>query len=554
MSSVNCFEIPLVELRPHGSCEMSRETSVENLIAELNSVSPYPDSPRSVELIETHISWVFLTDRYVYKVKKPVAFDFLDFSTLAAREQACRDELRLNRRLAGDVYLDVVPITHDQRGVRVGDGGAVDSGEAIDWAVKMRRLPADRALDRVLKEGKLTESHVHSLEDVLISFYKQLPSVEMLPERYLQRLENHIRDNRRELLQLDAVSDVRVRRIHAAQLRLLRLNERMFRQRVKDGRIVEGHGDLRPEHVYLTSPPAIIDCIEFSQELRQIDVADELSFLAMECDVLDAGDLGQRLVKTYQRRCGDALPAELLSFYKCYRACVRAKVLLLRSQQLESDERDRLVRDAVQYLELADRYALQLGPPHVLVVGGLMGTGKSTVAQAVAEAMGSEYLQTDAVRRELFGDGQSQQDYGQGHYAPHARQAVYQEMHRQAEFLLRRGLSVVLDGTYLKNDQRRSAVQLANSSGAAPLVVLCRCDDAIVMKRLALRSRAGQSLSDGRPELYLHQKKDLEALPQDLPAAEIDTSAAINEVLPQILQSLAASLAETMEKSDNSSF
>ena len=311
----------------------------------------YAERPAGVTLVETHISWVFLTDRYAYKLKKPVHFEFLDFSTLAARRVACEQEVRLNRRLAPDVYLGLAAVERDSGGnftlvepepaARSSDSGAVASnGEPVsDWLVKMRRLPVNRTLAELVRAGQLGCADTERLIACLTDFYRRAAPLPLEPQPYRAALERHVRANRAELLNCENVepeqttcglSPSAVRRIHAAQLQLLMLRPELFDVRVRAGRIVDGHGDLRPEHIYLLPEPAIIDCLEFSDELRHADVADELSFLAEECDFIGAGELGRRLAGQVLARLGDQPPAELLAFYRSYRACVRAKVAALR--------------------------------------------------------------------------------------------------------------------------------------------------------------------------------------------------------------------------------
>ena len=298
-------------------------------IAEwLKRPGTYKEPVSRVALKETHISWVFLTDRFVYKLKKPVRFDFLDFRSVEARHEACQAELRLNQRLARGVYLGVVPICADASGRLSLDG----SGQIVDWVVKMRRLPADRMLDELIRNGRLTHEEAMRLAGTLASFYHGLSPVTMGASDYRQSIERHVRANREELLKpLHRLPASLIKRVHAAQLRFLQLQGGQFEDRVCDGRIVEGHGDLRPEHICLDGIPAIFDCIEFNEDFRRLDVVDELGFLAMECDLLGADRIGAQIVDAYRSACHDQFSDELWSFYKCYRACVRAKVAVLRA-------------------------------------------------------------------------------------------------------------------------------------------------------------------------------------------------------------------------------
>ncbi|HVU87971.1 MAG TPA: hypothetical protein VHD36_11670, partial [Pirellulales bacterium] len=349
------------------------------LRAMLADPASYPEAPRKVEVIETHISCVFLTEMVVYKLKKPVRFEFVDFSTAEARRHACEEEVRLNRRLARDTYLGVVPIMRDATG-RLALGG---DGEAVDWVVAMRRLPAERMLDMRMRDGSVTESDVTDLAQVLGDFYAAAPAMAVDPEDYREELEAHVRANCADLSAATKNDELtRVRRSHAAQLQFLALHAPALNARVRSGRVIDGHGDLRPEHVCLTEPPVVFDCLEFDARLRRLDVADELSFFVMECDRLGAGRIGRQVRAACLVRCGDAPPAQLLHFYQAYRACVRAKVAALRAKQLSGDARTEARREMADYLRLADEYGRDFSRPLLVVVSGLMGSGKSTLARA----------------------------------------------------------------------------------------------------------------------------------------------------------------------------
>lgn len=500
----------------------------------------YPERPRRVECIETHISWVFLTDRCAYKLKKPVRFEFLDFSTAELRRAACEDEVRLNRRLAPDVYLGVVPI------IRKNGRFALEGvGGAVDWLVKMRRLPADRALDRLIQSGECTDFDVRQIGATLADFYQQLPPLTLRRDEYRREIERHIQGNREELLKPThgLPSDV-VKRVHGAQLQLIHLQGELLDNRVLDGRIVEGHGDLRPEHIYLLSTPVIIDCIEFNEEFRQLDVADELSFLAMECAQLDASSWGDRLIEIYSAATGDSPDPRLLAFYKSYRACVRAKVLALRSDQLDRQRQRQELDKAGAYLSAADAYADAWGRPLLLVVRGLSGTGKSTLAEKVGELLGAEVLSTDAIRRDMFGASQTPAGYNQGIYSPPNQQRVYEELFQRGGDRLRQGLSVVLDGTFMMAETRARAADLAQRCGAAALVVRCHCPDALARERIEGRTRRGESDSEARPDIFDAQRRQEQPDPPGLPACSVDTtevlSALVDEVTSQLSHRLAA--------------
>ena len=274
--------------------------------------------------------------------------------TRPPRERACREEVRLNRRLAPGVYLGMLPITQAVDGALALDG----SGTPVDWVVQMRRLPTERTLEERVKQGEIAPDDVAGVSRVLGDFYAHAAPVPTVAADYRRQIEHHVRANRADLLAAAPTEDLpEVRRAHAAQLQFLLLEPEIFDARVKSGRIIDGHGDLRPEHICLTDPPVIFDCLEFDAELRRLDIADELSFLAMECQRLGAAWIGAQIRAACLQRCNDQPPAALLAFYQSYRACVRAKVAVLRSQQLATGDRAAAWAEAAQYLHLAATHA-----------------------------------------------------------------------------------------------------------------------------------------------------------------------------------------------------
>jgi len=326
-------------------------------VAVLRRPDSYPGQVGRVEVVETHMSWVFLTDRHAYKLKKPVRLEFLDFSTLEAREQDCREEVRLNRRLAPETYLGVVPLTISGAG-RLRLGGR---GTAVDWLVKMRRLPSALMLDRMIEAGEADAAVVGKVAGLLSRFYSGLAPVVLSPASYIKRFEREIDEHGREL----AISDYGlpgelVSTIISAQANFLRANAEILRDRVRGRRIVEGHGDLRPEHVFVGDPPVVIDCVEFNRQFRILDPAEEFSFLWMECAFLDAPEVGEGIWRAYADATGDLVPDALLSFYRSHRACLRAKLSLWHLHDHDVREPAKWRSRAKSYLGLAGEAAGQL--------------------------------------------------------------------------------------------------------------------------------------------------------------------------------------------------
>lgn len=322
---------------------------IEAKVAFLGRPQAYPERPRSVESVETHMSWVFLTDRHAYKLKKPVRYDSLDFSTPELRRRDCDEELRLNRRLAPDVYLGVVELAWDpSRGLAL-EG----AGEPVDWLVWMRRLPAERMLDERIRRGKIEEAEVRGAAHALAKFYAGAAKADISASEYRRHLEEGVRGDRRELCRRGfGLPRDRVERLADAQLAFLERYSALFDQRVRDGRIVEGHGDLRPEHICLTPEPVIIDCLEFSRALRMLDPADELCFLALECERLGSPAVGRWFLDGYSRVTGDEPPAALLRFHRIYRALRRAVLAAWHLQDPSVRDREKWRDRARHYLEL----------------------------------------------------------------------------------------------------------------------------------------------------------------------------------------------------------
>lgn len=323
----------------------------------LRAPDTYPERPDRVESLETHMSWVFLTDRYVYKLKKPVVYDFLDFSTLSMRQQHCQEEVRLNRRLAPNVYLGTVAITRDSRGAMHLSG----EGEPIEWLVHMRRLPAERMLDALIRTRALRQADIDSLGLRLARFYQTCSPVALSAGQYRAELGSAIELNRAELSPSQyGLPRGLVEAVHAAQADFLRQRAGLFDARVVAGKIVEGHGDLRPEHVCLLPEPVVIDCLEFSRRLRTVDPADELAFLAMECERLGAPQVGEGVLHIYADVTHDRPPAPLVSFYMSYRAGLRARFAIAHLRELDPKEWPKWRDSAVDYLYRAEGYCAHL--------------------------------------------------------------------------------------------------------------------------------------------------------------------------------------------------
>lgn len=312
------------------------------------------ESSGPVEVMETHLSWLFLTAHHVIKLKKALHYSYLDYSTVEVRRRQCEAEVRLNRRLAPEVYLGVSAVTEKACGELALDG----PGTAVEHVVRMRRLPAERSLDRLLQRHTLTAEAIDSLASSLARFYVGLPGLSLDPVRHLENLHRKISEDSNALTKRSYGLDCAlVLRIAAALHSIAHALERTLSERVLVGRIVEGHGDLRPEHVYF-APDPVVDCLEFNRSLRTLDAVDEISFLAMECDRCGAAWVKGRLLRLYTECTRDDPSEELCRFFMAGRAVLWAKLAVWHLDRKPEHDRDKWISRAAEYLTLARGYIL----------------------------------------------------------------------------------------------------------------------------------------------------------------------------------------------------
>jgi uncharacterized protein len=325
-----------------------RVTTAEK-VRFLASLEAYPGSKGPVSVEETHMSWVFLVDKQVFKLKKPVCYPFLDFTTIEAREANCREEVRLNRRLAPEVYLGIVALNIGADGKFAIDG----DGEIVDWLVRMRRLPAERMLDRSIAEGAVEEVQVDAVARKLNEFYRRAATEDMDGAEYVRRFDHEHAVTRDVLTNRGFDLDrSRVDQVLGSIEKQLD-GSGLVAKRAELGKIVEGHGDLRPEHICLVDPPAIIDCLEFSRQLRLVDPVDELVFLWLECERLGAGWVGERISDACAECLKEQPSDELISFYWAYRGCLRARLSLVHLRESDTRKPLKWLPQARHYIKLA---------------------------------------------------------------------------------------------------------------------------------------------------------------------------------------------------------
>jgi uncharacterized protein len=496
----------------------------------------------SEQLIETHISWVFLRHAEVFKLKKPVDFGFLDFTKLEGRRLACYAEVELNARLAPGTYLGVLPVTRDSSGAHAIDG----QGERVDYAVHMQRLSESGRADLLLERGELGQAQIDELAHCLARFHEHAARGERIDEFgrlgvIRQNVEENFAQGSAWLRQL--APEAAEREVEQRQLAFLDTRGELFEGRISAGKIRDGHGDLRLEHVYLAagSDPKIIDCIEFNERFRFADVCADIAFLSMDLAWHGRVDLAERFLATYARATGDYDLYALVDFYESYRAYVRAKVsaLSLGSSSLGHEARLGLEAQARRYLLLAlaaERPAVER--PRLFAVGGVIASGKSSLSDALSEKLQLAVIATDETRKRLLGVAPTTplaHGAWQAAYSPAKNAEVYAEVLRQAGVVLGSGRSVIVDASFRSRSDRESARQLARSLGATFFFIECRVSDEVARARLAARAR-GPSISDGRLEIFDEFVAQYEPV-TELPAQEhglVDSGGSLASSLEQL--------------------
>lgn len=484
------------------------------LIHALLQPQCYSASVQRVELVQTHISWVLLAGDFAYKIKKPLKLPFLDFSTLARREQCCLDELRLNRRYAPDIYLEVVGIFNTPQGPRLGG-----TGTPIEYAVKMRRFDEAGRLDHVCARGGLQPSHLSDLADSIAAFHEAAARAPV-GSRFGSPLQvmQPVRDNFDDLLRRLSSASLRARMTALqawTELQFKQLSA-LMESRQQAGRVRECHGDLHLANLVLMDGRVrMFDCVEFNDDLRWIDVASEISFTYVDLLAHGQPGLADWFVDEVLSRTGDYQAARLLRFYAVYRAMVRAKVAAIRMEQTHGDD-----SEAVAHIAQAERM-IAARPLRLLITHGLSGCGKtiasSQLLQSDPEAV-TLRLRADVERKRLFGlagTARSDSPLNAGIYSPDAHRRTYAHLREVADSLLRAGWSVIADATFLKRADRDAFRALARQTGAEFAILAPQATQAQLRERILARGRIGRDASEATLDVLARQMRAMEPLGPD---------------------------------------
>ncbi len=523
-----------------------RRTGLPEVIEAMTRPELYTPRPAGVELRQTHISYVFLAGDFVYKVKKPVSFTFLDSSTLAARYHFCREEVRLNRRLAPDIYLGVFPVFQQGKRFVLGPEAHAFDPCAIEYFVRMRRLPEDRMLDRLALQGRADPDTIATIVRRLAAFHATASSELALTYGSADAVRRMVMENLAECRGLTGYTipagefSVIERFIDA----FVEAHRTLMDDRALGGLVREGHGDLRCEHICLADGIEIFDCVEFSEQLRYGDVASEIAFLAMDLERLGAQALAERLVSYYGELTGDDDLAIMVRFYKCYRALVRGKVESLASMEAEMDKgaKERARQSGAACFGLAARYARRESPA-VIAVCGCSGTGKSTVARMLGKRLGFRVLSSDRIRKRLAHIAETERaraDYTAGIYSRAFTRSTYEALVTEAQMTVGAGCGVILDATFKSCAQRHAVLEMAARAGVPVLFVECIAEETEVLRRLRERQNRTGEVSDATVEVYLRQRAEFPRL-TEVPGRSritVDTTQPANAALERIESAL----------------
>ncbi len=513
--------------------------ALPDLLQGLLNATAYPHTCEKIELIETHISWVLLTGDFVYKLKKPVKFSFLDFSTPEQREHFCREELRCNRAFAPALYLDVVPVILRADGSLAMGGIQGEDDTVLEWAVKMRQFDPATQLDLVLERGELSADMLAQFGRELAELHAALPRLTAEPAELEQRIFGPVQDNFTEIGATGLQGDYgelleEVRELtNATENRL----KGLITERLRDGYMRECHGDLHLSNLALIDNQVIaFDCLEFNPFLRWIDTLNDVAFLFMDCCERDRTDLAYTFLNAYLDASGDYRGAELLPYFSAYRSMVRAKVAALRWDQEASAASEARFKKHVEWA----RDCLGRPTGMLILMCGLSGSGKSYVAERLAPRLPAIRLRSDVARKTLAGlDTLAQTDspVGGGLYATGRSDEVFDYLADVATALLSSGEHVIVDATFIEKTRRQPFLKLAESLNATVRVLFCEAPLEVLQERIRKRSAKHHDASEATLEVLESQRTNFVPPGDDEPVLRFEADQPLNEA---VLDSLAA--------------
>lgn len=501
---------------------------VPELIERLRLSERYPHPVSRIEVIETHISWLLLTGEYAYKIKKPVNFGFLDFTTLEQRRHCCEEELRLNQRLAPDIYEAVIPISGSESEPLLGDDSA-----PIEYAVRMRQFDSDQRLDQLLERHLFQAEWIDMLAARIAHFHKRIPIVAQdspwgEPETIAGVVFDNYSHPNRALLEPGDIE--LLDRLEACTRRRFEALRDTFVARKRSGHVRECHGDLHLGNITLFHDKLrLFDCIEFNLQFRWIDTICDLAFLLMDLEANGQFRWANRCLNLYLELTGDYEGLVLLDFYKAYRSMVRAKVAML------GDKPD--IETFRRYLHLTERYCTPK-PPFLLLMHGVSGSGKSYLSKRLFEAMGAIRIRSDVERKRIFRSASRSEKLEM--YGSDMNIRTFHRLVDMTRLMLRAGISVVVDATFIRLRGRALYRQMAEREGIPMRIISCHCDQNLIEARLKRRAEEGSDPSDADIEVMRRQLAILHPITAEEQLLTLEVDTRDDEAIDQLLSQLRA--------------
>jgi aminoglycoside phosphotransferase family enzyme/predicted kinase len=485
------------------------------LIKALLDVNTYPKGEvlgESVRMLQTHISWVFLTGKFVYKVKKPVNFGFLDFTSLDKRKYYCEEELALNKRFSDELYESVVPITEDDQG-RIKING---KGKVIEYAVKMKELPQDSIMRKKLTQNKITYSIIDKLALEIACFHESLPINQEKAQIY-GSLSNIKYNWDEHFLQTQSfigrfLSKEKFDFIKHTAYEFIEKKEEIFNSRLKENKIKHCHGDLHSGNIFIYQDKIyLFDCIEFNPRFAYSDTCNDIAFLVMDLEFYNCKYLSEFFISKYLTYTKDYSLLKVLDFYKCYRAYVKGKVL---GFQIEKEADKSLIEESCKYFDLAYLYAKSLSLPlRLIVFMGLPGVGKTYLAYKLAERLNLAWFNTDLVRKDIVGmypEEDASSEFKKGIYTKEMTERVYQELFNRAISYLNQGKSCIIDGSFITPYLRKELLKFVKENNLWDIsyAVWCECPEDVILARIRQRKRNSFLHSEATIDIYQKLKQE----------------------------------------------
>ena len=518
------------------------------MIEALQNPNAYPENVDYIKLMETHISWVFLTGKYAYKIKKPVNFGFIDYTTLEKRHHYCEQEILLNQPLASQLYLQVLPITQDASGYHING-----PGEIVDYAVQMLEFSQENLLNHVLRRHQLTSSMVESVALQLAQFHLHaehaLPETpygtpftvnEPVMQNFMQARELLTEFKRATPTYLDPLKELETQSVEEYE----RIQTTLL-DRKRDGYIRSCHGDLHLGNITLLGKkPVIFDCIEFNEYFRWTDVMGDVGFLMMDFyDHLHPG-LAIQFLNTYLTYTGDYASLTVLPYYFAYRAMVRGKIQLYNIYTIEEDKKEKCYQKYLNYVILAHQY-LKKRKPFIILMHGFSGSGKSSLAQSLAQQLGAIIVRSDVERKRLFDltpDARTKSQINGNIYLPEITRQTYARLENLATSITTAFYPVIIDARFSQAEQRQIFIDLATKQQIQIFIIHCEADVNVLMQRVTEREQAAVDFSEANVKYLEHELKHHDPLTAEEQKFVITINTNIGSDTEQVYKELSARL------------